>query len=420
MRKQAFAIVRTVIVAALLLVAGTSVCAAADQRPNGLDRRVDAIPQAVLMSQPATMLADPERQDAAERLVNWKLPGWLLAALFEAIALAYFWRSGGAANLRDRLRRSLTSEGLVRFCFGASLGAIARLAALVPAFYLYRVERIMELSTQFTSTWALFWLGHTLLAMLVSGAIATFVLWLVDRTHQWYIYTILAILAASIAWSNVAPYFDVTSGQLTQLEPAAAARIKSLFARAGVDPVPVYVVSNRTSPAADAVIQGMGGSRRIVIPAPLASASTSAELAYDVAYDLGDVHERAALWIALIEAAIVIVGATIAVAIADRIGFRRDDDELSRLALVGALLAVVYLGAVPMRNVAVRAFDMRDDAYAVDLTGDRAAAIRSIVRSTDQRMDEICPDINARLFLNTRPGPGARIAAINGINNGCP
>jgi Zn-dependent protease with chaperone function len=196
--------------------------------------------------------------------------------------------------------------------------------------------------------------------------------------------------------------------------------MKVLFARAGLADVPVYVVSNRTSPAADAVIQGMGGSRRIVVPSPLAAASTPAELLYDVAYELGDVRERAALWIALIEAGIVIVGATIAVAIADRIGFRRDDDELSRLALVGALLAVVYLGAVPFRNIAVRAFAMRDDNYAVSLTGDRAAAVRSIVRATDQRMDEVCPDINAMLFLDTRPAPGARFAAINGVANGCP
>ena len=420
MPKPALALLRIGFVTAILLVAGGGICAAAVERPNALDRRIDAIPSATLLAQPATVLADPARQDAAERLVNWKLPGWVLIAVFEAIALAYFWRSGAAASLRDRLRRRIASTSLLRFCFGAALGLIARLAALLPAFYLYRVERIMELSTQMTSTWALFWIGHTALAMLVCGIIAAFVLWLVDRTHQWYIYTILAILAVSIAWSNASPYFDVTTGALNQTNAEVAAEMKVLFAHAGLPDVPVYVGDNRTSPAADAVIQGMGGSRRIVVPSPLAAASSPAELLYDVAFELGDVRERAALWIALIEAAIVIVGATIAVAIADRIGFRRDDDELSRLALVGALMAVVYLGAVPFRNVAVRAFDMRDDAYAVTLTGDRAAAVRSIVRATDQRMDEVCPDISAMLFLDTRPAPGARIAAINGVANGCP
>jgi hypothetical protein len=420
MPKTALAILRVGIVTAFLLVVAGATAFAAGDRPNALDHRVDAIPQATLLAQPATMLTDPERQDAAERLVNWKLPGWLLTALFEAFALGYFWRSGGAAALRDRMRRRIGPVSGVRFAFGAALGLIARLAALVPAFYLYRVERIMGLSTQLTREWLLFWLAHTLIAMLVSGAIATFVLWLVDRTHQWYIYTILAILAVSIAWSNVSPYFDVTSGALTHTTPAVAARMKSLFARAGLPDVPVYVASNSTQPAADAVIQGMGGSRRIVVPSPLAAASSPGELLYDVAFELGDVRARAALWIALIEAAIVIVGATIAVAIADRIGFRRDDDELSRLALVGALLAAVYLFAVPVRNVAIRAFQQGDDAYAVSITGDRAAAVRSIVRATDQRMDEVCPDISARLFLNTRPAPGARVAAINGVANGCP
>jgi hypothetical protein len=420
MPKPLLAILRLAAVTALLTFAAGSAAVAAVERPNALDRRVDAIPQAQLLASPATMLADPERQDAAERLVNWKLPGWLLIAVLEAAALGYFWRSGAAARLRDRLRRRIRSESAVRFCFGAALGLIARLAALAPAFYLYRVERVMGLSTLLTREWGLFWIAHTLLAMLVAGAIATFVLWLVDRTHQWYIYTILAILAVSIGWSNVGPYFDVTSGALARPSAAVQARVDALFARAGVPAVPVYVVQNTTSPAADAVIQGMGASRRIVVPAPLASASTPAELLYDVAFELGDVRERAALWIALVEAAIVIVGASIAVAVADRVGFRRDDDELSRLALVGALLAVVYLGAVPLRNVALRAFAMRDDAYAVSLTGDRAAAVRSVVRDTDQRMDEVCPDVSARLFLDTRPAPGTRIAAINGVPNGCP
>jgi len=420
MPKPALAALRVGFLMAVLLLVGAAPCAAAVDRPNALDRRIDAIPRAALLSQPATRLADPARQEAAERLVDWKLPGWVLTAILEALALAYFWRSGAAAALRDRLRRRFRSETLVRFAFGASLGAIARLAALAPAFYLYRVERIMDLSTQLTRTWAVFWLAHTLLAMLVSGVIAAFVLWLVERTHQWYAYTILAILAASIAWSNVGPYFDVNAGPVTATDPMVRAQMTQLFARAGLDDVPVYVVENRTLPAADAVIQGMGGSRRIMIPSPLAAASTPAELLFDVAFELGDVREHAQFWIALIEAGAVIVFAGIAVAIADRVGFRRDDDELSRLALVGALLAVTYLGAVPVRNAAVRAFALADDAYAVSVAGDRAAAVRSILRATDQRMDEVCPDVAARLFLNARPAPGERIAAINGVPNACP
>src|SRR5262249_15605139 len=95
---------------------------AAVDRPNELDRRVDAISAHALLTQPAIGLVDPTRQEAAVRLVHMILPGWLAMAIFEAVALAYFWSTGRAAAVRDRLRRHIGSEWGVRFAFGATLG----------------------------------------------------------------------------------------------------------------------------------------------------------------------------------------------------------------------------------------------------------------------------------------------------------
>jgi Zn-dependent protease with chaperone function len=108
------------------------------------------------------------------------------------------------------------------------------------------------------------------------------------------------------------------------------------------------------------------------------------------------------------------------VVIADRIRFRRDDDPLSRLAIVGSLLALVYIAAVPVRNAALRSYAFSADRYAVALTGDPAAAVRAIVRDSDQRMEEVCPELSATLFLYVAPGSGARIAAINRVPSACP
>jgi Zn-dependent protease with chaperone function len=123
---------------------------------------------------------------------------------------------------------------------------------------------------------------------------------------------------------------------------------------------------------------------------------------------------------ALIEGGVIIVFSALAVVIADRIRFRRDDDPLSRLAIVGALLALVYVAAVPVRNAALRSYDFGADRYAVALTGDPAAAVRALVREGDQRMEEVCPEWTATLFLYTAPGIGARVAAINRVPNACP
>lgn len=394
---------------------------AAVERPNQLDRRVDAIASDALLSQPAIALVDPARQQAAGRLVHLTLPGWLAIAIFEAIALAYFWSTGRAAALRDWLRRRLAAESAVRFLFGAALGLIARAAALLPMFYLYRIERIMGLSGELTRTWALFWIGHTLLAMIVAGLLAALILWLVERTHQWYVFTILVILAVSVAWSFASPYFQVPGSRAVEpISGPLKRQMDVLFARAGLAGFPVYVQPSRNSPVDRAVVVGLGASRRLVLTDTLIAGNTPPEVMFLATGAVGAVELGNPIFIALIEGGIVIVFSALAVVIADRIGFRRDDDPLSRLALVGALLALVYIVAVPVRNASLRSYDLDADRYAVRLTGDRVAAVRALVREADQHIEEVCPELSATLFLYAHPNPGTRIAAINRVPSGCP
>jgi Peptidase family M48 len=334
---------------------------AAAERPSALDLRVDSISRTALLSEPATALVDPARQAGALRRAHWTVFGFILTQIFEAAALYYLWSSGGAAALRDFLRRRYSNEWSVRFLFGAALALVARVAAFLPSFYLYRVDRTLDLTFELTRIWALLWIFHTIVAMIVAGVIAAIVLWLVSRTHQWYVYTIMGVLAASVAWSYASP-----------------------------------------------------------LPIPRSSGSTPPEVSYAVAFALGHIVHGDRVSIALIEGGIIIVFAALAVVIADRIGFRRDDDSVSRLAIVAALLALVYLAAVPVRNATLRSYDFSADAYAVGRTGDPAAAVRTLVRAGDEGMVEVCPELTATLFLYTTPGIGARVAAINHVRSGCP
>jgi hypothetical protein len=329
--------------------------------PDALNLRVDSISRQALASEPATALVDPARQAAAIRRAHWTVFGWLLIQIFEAGALFYFWSSGNAASLRDALRRRFRDERGVRFVFGAALALVARIAAFAPSFYLYRVDRALDLTFELTRYWLLYWLLHTLLAMAIAGSIATIVLWLASRTHQWYVYTILGILAASVGWSYL-------------------------------NPLRVQILPGSTPP----------------------------EVRYDAAFAMGQAVQGDQVSIALIEGGIIIVFSAIAVVIADRIRFRRDDDPLSRLTLVGALLALVYIAAVPVRNSVLRSYDLGADTYAVARTHDPPGAVRALVRASDERMIEVCPELTALFFLYTTPGAGMRIAAINHVRSACP
>jgi hypothetical protein len=344
---------------ALMLGAAASAAVAAAERPSPLDLRVTALSAHTLMSERAAVLVDPARQAAAIRRAHWTVFGFVLTQLFQAIALFYLWSSGGAARLRDWLRRRFTNDWGVRFLFGAALGLVARLAAFLPAFYLYRVDHTLGITDELTRYWALFWVAHTILAMFVAGFIAAIVLGLVSWTHQWYVYAIGGVLAVTVIWSLLNP---------TRLET-------------------------------------FGGS-------------TPAEVRYADAFGRAVEHDQ--LSIALIDGGIIIVFATIAVVIADRVTFRRDDDPVSRLAIVGALLALVYLGAVPVRNAVQRTYDFADDDYAANFTDDPTGAVRAFIRLADHRMVEVCPERSATLFLYTAPGIGPRVAAINHVPDGCP
>jgi Zn-dependent protease with chaperone function len=416
LRDRKFWFGNALLMAALVLLLATAAFAAV-QRPNSLDRRVDALMQTSLMTQSAATLVDPARQAAALRRAHWTLLGWMASVLFESAALFYLWSSGGAAALRDWLRRRARSQWWVRFLFGAALALVARAAAIIPSFYLFRVDRILQLTTDLTRVWLFFWIYHTLIGMIVAGLIAAVVLWLAERTHQWYVYTIVAILAASVGWSYARGYVESSGGAMHPVRGAPAAALQALIGRAGVPGVPIMESGN--SSAGEAAALGVGSLRRIVLSHGLIAGETTAEVDYRVAYELGRFLHGDLLAIGLIEGGVIIIFSTIAIVIADRVRFRRDDDPLSRLAIVGALLALVYLAAVPVRNLALRPYVFDADRYAVALTGNPSAAVRALVRAADQRMEEVCPERAAALFLYSAPGVGARVAEINQVPSGC-
>jgi len=404
-----------VFIAAIVCMSARPACAAL-ARPNATDKRVSAIAQSTLLAQPARLLVDPQRQAAAARLVRWKAPGWIVMVLAQILALAYFWRSGAAAAWRDRLRRGIRSEFAVRFAFGASLAGIARLAALIPDFYLYRVDRVMELSGELSRAWAIDWIVGFAGAMLLAGVVAATVLWVADRTHQWYIYTLFGFVAVSlaIAWGGPAliePAYNHYAPLALSYRPQMAA----LVAAAAVGDVPI-VVEDRSQRAQtqSARYDGLWSSRRIVLTDTVVAGSTPQELNWYVALELahvaaGDLWRRA-----LLQALILIFGAALGVFVADRIGFRRDDDPVSRLALVGAIFGGVFFLAVPAYNVGLRAMEAQADRSAIRMTHDPGAGVRALVRTADENLEGVAPGPFAMLFFERTPSIAERVAALNG------
>ncbi len=388
---------------------------------DALDRYVNAIPSARLLAEPIARLVDADRQAAGARLVAFELPGWFAAIFAQALALLYFWRVGGAARWRDALRAALGGEAAVRFTFGATLAVIARAAAVLPAFYLWRVERVMGLSHALTRVWAYEYVLGTLIGMLVAGCIAAILLWLVERTHQWYLYTIAAIVAISILGALVDPYaIAPLFERYAPLGGAIGTRAGAFASREGYAGVPVLVEHRIDRIPVDAAkTEGMGSTQRIVLADAIVDTSTPEEIDFYLASEIAQLDNHDPLNLALIDAAIVIIGTAIAVVIADRVPFRRDDDPISRITLVGALLALVYILAVPVDHAAVVSMRLRAQREAVAMTGNRAAALRALVRAGDEQIEQVCPSAFGSTFLYRAPTLGEDALAVGDRTTGC-
>ncbi|HET9030338.1 MAG TPA: M48 family metalloprotease [Candidatus Aquilonibacter sp.] len=391
----------------------------ASPRPNALDAAVNAIPVSALLSRPASALVDLARASAADRLVHLMLPGWFVAFALQIVVLAYFWQSGMAARLRDRLRRRFESEFIVRFAFGAALGLIGRLASLLPELYIYRLERSMSLSDQLLRGWAIDWMANTVVTMLLAGIVVTIVLRLVDRTQLWYAYTIGCIIAGSIVLAFLQPLVVLPRfGHYEPLPEPYAADAQRLEAAAHLS-VPILVHVNDRSHLESSVVTGLGPTQRIILTDAVLQASTRAEVRFVVARQLGYVASGAPFRIALFDGLFVVFGIALAIAVADRIGFRRDDDPVARLALVGALLGIMYLIVVPMDNAMLRSMSKQSEHYALGLANDRAAAVRNIIRTADQRLESVCVTGAAQLFTQQVLDPAQAVQMANGIPSGC-
>jgi STE24 endopeptidase len=388
---------------------------------DSLSRHVDAIPAAQLLSQSIATLVDAQRQAAAARLISLESPWWFVAIALQVIALFYFWRSGDAARTRDALRERLGSTFAVRFVFGAMLALIARIAAVIPSFVQWRIDRVMGLSHALTRVWAYEYVLGTILGMLAAGIVAAAILWLVDRTHQWYLYTIGAILAVFLLGTLASPYVIAPLFErYTPLGGTISTRADDFAAHHGYAGIPI-VVEHRIDrvPLDAAKTQGMGATQRIVLADTLVSAASPGEIDFYVADEIAVLDGHDPLRLALIDAGIFIVAVAIAVVVADRIPFRRDDDPVSRLTLVGALLACMYVAAVPIDHAIFSSMQLTADRQAVAMTGDRASALRAFVRAGDERIEQVCPSALARIFLYRSPPLGERAAVVDGVTSEC-
>ncbi len=390
------------------------------QARTRLDVRIDALTRHDLLarsaagarrSRPATARARDRRPDAR------RVGGWALAQI---LAFWWLWRSGAAARLRDAMRRRTRSRRAQRAVFGAAIGALAPLAALPFALLSYRVGFNAGVTDERLPQWFADYLVRIALDAAVGAIVVTGVLALVDRLRgRWYLVLMALFYAGGLAGVMLFPLLPF--GPAEKTTPREVAAMGAREARAeGVPRAPVIVVAtSRHSNAMATHVVGIGPTARVLLGDLTLVHLEPPELRFVMAHAFARVRGGAMLRQTLLATTLFVLSAAVAVFFSDRVGFRRDDDALSRLALVATFLGLVLIVAYPVYNAYVRRLTSEADARALAVTGDRAEAVRSMVRYADDDLLALCDRRSVRWYFDEQPPLGARIAAIAGTADSC-
>ena len=399
----------TALVALLLVLGGT----ASAQARSDLDARIDALTTQQLLTRSPAGLVNAGRQVRARKIADLRHAasgGW---ALVQILAYWWLWRSGTAARLRDIMRRRTRSRTAQRAVFGAVLGALGPFVALPFAAVSYRVVFNAGLTDERLPQWFLDYAVRVGLDALLGAAVVAGVLTLVERTRVWYLVVAGAIVGGalvSVALTPVVPF-----GVPAKTTPNALAQ------RMGIPGTPVVLLASaRHSNALVARAAGIGPTSRALVGDVVLDHMTPPEQRIVLAHTLAHVRFGDPLRQTLFAAVLFVLSAAIAVLLSDRVGFRRDDDALSRLALVATFLGLVLIVTYPIYNGYARSLEARADRTSLEAADDHAATVRAMVRYADDDLVPLCDRRTVRWYFEDRPALGGRIAAAAGTADPCP
>ncbi len=245
-------------------------------------------------------------------------------------------------------------------------------------------------------------------AGMAAGGGAVLVLGMRRFGRAWWAPGAVAVAGFAVVFTFLGPVLlDPVFNKFTPL-PAGATRedVLDLARKAGVDVGQVYEVdASRRTTAANAYVNGIGHTKRVVLYDTLLKDFTPAETRLVIAHELGHVHFRdvphGLLWLAL-----VAPFATLAIA---RASERLTPPGATPLPAVALTLALLTPAVTIVSNQLSRAIEARADDFALRMTGEPDAMVGFERRITLQNVGDPDPPAWRRLLLGTHPDTMERI-----------
>jgi STE24 endopeptidase len=368
---------------------------------------------------------DAERQTLARRYARQRQWLSVIDLTISAILLLILLFGGLGFALRDALAplarwQPVSGWHPLQIALYFLIIAAAALIIGLPLRYYsgYVLPHRYGLSTQSFRSWVADALKGLMLSLPVelAGVLGIYLLLAVVPT-TWWLWTGLAILCFTVLLANLAPViFLPLFFKLTPLpEGEVKRRALALAAAAGTRVRGIYSMnmSSKTT-TANAMVIGLGNTRRIVITDTLLDRYTEDEIAVVVAHELGHQVHRDIPSLIVVQTLTTLCGLAAVNAVLHlvvrEVSFYHGLADPATMPLVGAALGVFALLFLPVTNGFSRLVEHRADVYALDSTRDPEAFIGAMTRLANQNLAELEPPHLVEFMLYNHPSIGRRLA----------
>lgn len=370
-------------------------------------------------------LLDHGRQEQAKRYARERQSLSIVNLLTTAILIGILLLTPLGFALRDALRGAAGWQpisGWQPVLVGAYflvLFAVATSLSLPTSYYGGVIlSHRYGLSTQTRRAWATDYVKGLAISLPFELAAVEFVYFLLAATPDaWWIWTGIAVLVVTVLLANVAPILFVPLFyKLTPLPDGEVRQMTlDLAARAGTRIRGVYEMrmSAKTT-AANAMVMGLGNTRRVVIGDTLLDRYTPSEIEVVVAHELGHQVHNDIPQLILVESLTTLGGLFVVNlalhAIVGAVPGYAGLADAATMPLLAAALGVFGLVTLPITNGFSRWVEYRADVYALDTTRNPRAFVSAMTRLANQNLAELEPSPLIEFFLYNHPATGRRLA----------
>ena len=368
---------------------------------------------------------DAGRQEAARRYARSQRALSFVELGVMALLLGLLVVTGLSEGVRDWAEGFGGPRFLTVALYGVVLGGFFLVTLPLDFYSGYLLPKRYGLVTQSVGGWAL----DTVKGLILTGVVGIVGLealyLLLDLWPEWWWVAMAGLMwlfSVGVTWLAPLLLMPLFYKFRPLDDPELVARLTRLAERAGARVQGVYVMdmSSRTT-AANAMLAGLGGTRRIILGDTLLANYTHDEIETVLAHELAH-HVHNDLLLGLAAQAVIVTAGMWAASVllawgVGSFGFRGVGD-VAGLPLFVAAMGIFGLVTMPVVNFLSRSRERAADLYALRTTGN-AGAFRSVMlKLAGQNLSDAEPPAWVRVLFYSHPPIGERVRMGEGVDGG--